>query len=774
LTTTQLQDGSIVAGYGSCSSTSKATISGADDFSAGWTKSGNIWSRRIPTGTPKITQLFVNGVRQRTAQYPNFGGIGHEYAIASSSSPASSTVLKAGAAEISALSNKDVVGASIIVKVQPFFVDQRTVAAYDRASGQFSMNTATSAGMEAGDGYLLQDKLWMLDAPGEFFHDQANGVLYVYPSDSGAQSTLNNYRVEGTVRALALQVNNRSRLTIQNIAAVKTKTYGLQLSDAPAATVDSVTVSDNASTGLRVIYNASGTIIRNSVFAANGYMAIDATSASGVTISNNVVTDTGMGAYAGGTNRSISNGPSGVTTGNTLRRNAYIGIGYSGTGGSQVTNNLIEDTCMRFADGGAIYTWNGSGTTVNQSSLIQGNIVARGVPNNEGAVGGGAGTCNGIYADDMSRSVTIRGNTVIDMPIGIILHNASYNLVESNKVWLSKRTAMWITMDRTNTDAAVSNVIRNNQFNTAIAFSGSYPQIPYFNPDYTPIWFWHAISGIDAIRSGSNSFSGNELLMLNGDSATAVAVRGGAVSGITNLSSSEWRKVSPAEAAPRLTSQFAPYTANYGPELVANGDFLSGLSGWTSWFASASNQGSVSISSATGCASSCAVFSAGTAYDVLSTPSFGTSNGALYRLKFNGSFLTDGAMSIPGTAGGTGLSSFVNRSSTAGQTVNYEGFFAATGTSGRINLGATAGTRIGYDGLSVKQITGYTLAKPSDWAAYAYATPTAGKTVDCSTLGWASGCSVTDGNGAAVSLPTTLAAGQAKLFLLKNTALRIK
>jgi len=339
---------------------------------------------------------------------------------------------------------------------------------------------------------------------------------------------------------------------------------------------------------------------------------------------------------------------------------------------------------------------------------------------------------------------------------------------------LSKRTAMWITMDRTNTDAAVSNVIRNNQFNTAIAFSGSYPQIPYFNPDYTPIWFWHAISGIDAIRSGSNSFSGNELLMLNGDSATAVAVRGGAVSGITNLSSSEWRKVSPAEAAPRLTSQFAPYTANYGPELVANGDFLSGLSGWTSWFASASNQGSVSISSATGCASSCAVFSAGTAYDVLSTPSFGTSNGALYRLKFNGSFLTDGAMSIPGTAGGTGLSSFVNRSSTAGQTVNYEGFFAATGTSSRINLGATAGTRIGYDGLSVKQITGYTLAKPSDWAAYAYATPTAGKTVDCSTLGWASGCSVTDGNGAAVSLPTTLAAGQAKLFLLKNTALRIK
>jgi hypothetical protein len=78
LGSSQLVSGSIISSYGSTCAKTPATISGADLFSGGWTKSGNVWSKPISTSEPKVLRMFINGVAQRPAQWPNYGGTGKE------------------------------------------------------------------------------------------------------------------------------------------------------------------------------------------------------------------------------------------------------------------------------------------------------------------------------------------------------------------------------------------------------------------------------------------------------------------------------------------------------------------------------------------------------------------------------------------------------------------------------------------------------------------------------------------------------------------------
>ena len=69
--TEQLPGNNLVAGYGTECGTQKATVYGADDFSDGWRLNAAVWTRTLPSVTPKITQLMVEGQALRVAQWPD-------------------------------------------------------------------------------------------------------------------------------------------------------------------------------------------------------------------------------------------------------------------------------------------------------------------------------------------------------------------------------------------------------------------------------------------------------------------------------------------------------------------------------------------------------------------------------------------------------------------------------------------------------------------------------------------------------------------------------
>lgn len=785
LTGTQLVDGSVIAAYGSTCGTSKPKISGADDFSGTWTKTGNVWSRPVPTTTPKIKRLFINRSPQRTAQWPNFGGIGKEYAIADLSSPSSSSLLVVTSADATTLSGKDIVGAALQVRADPWYVSEGKVTAYDATSRALSVQATTSYTMEGGNGYVLQDKKWMLDAPGEFFHDTANATLYLYPSSSTAQADLNAALVEGSVRDTVLTIATRANLSIRGLAATMARQDAVLLNQAPSATIDGIEASRNGRTGIRIALGvpppspARGATIKNNVIADNWAMGVDASNVANVSVIANTVTDTGTLATASGSSEAISVGDGAVVDRNSVNRVAYHGIQFSGTGGSKVTGNTVQNYCQRLTDCAGIYAWNASTAAaqrkVNQSSTVSGNRILGAKANTEGAVGGGHDLVAGIYLDNFMINVAVTDNLLTGMPIGIDVHNSSNNVIENNDVWFTTLTGLWANMDQTGGDCMTGNVFRSNQFVPATSASGIWPALPKLGSSLA-VTFLHKLSGSASISSGSNVFTQNQVVQLNGVAGAVASVISG--SGQQLLTASAWRALNPLEAPLWAPASYSAYSLTEGAELVPGGGFDAGVSPWKAWFWTGASGGGVqSVSDSPVCAGLCARLTAGSIYDTLFSPGFSMSAGVPHVLRFAAAFggtgtiarpaigtNTNPSVSVLGSAGYVTLNSL---SGSAGDTINFKAVFVpASGAEARVNLAmATPYVPATFDSVSVRPVTGYAWSKASDWSAVAIAPVSSARVIGCTDFGWPVGCSAMDVDGTAIALPATLPAGSRKLLL---------
>lgn len=793
----QLVDGSVLASYGDCpAGTSKPTISGADLFAGGWTKNGAIWSRSVPAGTPKINRLFVNGIAMRTAQWPNYVSRNNEYAIAASSSPSSNTILQVSSTDLPVLTSKDLVGAAIQVRTGPWLVEQQTVKNYDAASGMITLTAATHYSIKAGGGYILQDKLWMLDAPGEFYHDQANNVLYLVPPSNLATTDLNTARVEGSVRDVALSIKQRSNLVLRDFQVEKARAIGLAVEDAPGTIIHAVYGMNNGESGLRIVRRAAvapsivkSAIVRYSAFGDNWASGINANYAPNAEFFGNAIYDTGTIAYAGFYASYATAGPmvGGLLAGdganvhnNMISRSALSAIRFSATGGTQVVNNFVEDFCLRFVDCGGIYTWNGFNSP-NQSSTIQGNIVSavRTGLDTQGAVGAATDLVAGIYLDDFSTNSHVSGNVVINAPFGIFVHNGMKNTVENNRLWLNTKAALWANMDHTDGDYMYGNTFRSNQLVPAHFFTGTYPAVPQTTAALS-VMFWDKVSAGSSLNN-SNLFTGNRIVQLNGDSTAEAQIKGS--SSVEYFSARDWIGLNPGEALPAAPATYGLYAATLGAELISNGNFDLGIPPWSYYRYPSGTGGQLTwTTNMSGCVKGCAAMTAGSIYDSFYSPAFSMNADKLHLLSFSAAFGGSAALWRPGITrnvspydsfvGTDGISSSTILKGTAGGVSRYEGFFKSTNNSpARVSFGlSTLSAPVGFDSVSLREVSNYSLSKPADWAVAAYASPHAAKVVDCSTLGWPAGCSAMDVDGNAVSFPVSLPAGTAKLFLRLDTS----
>ncbi len=779
---TQLADGAVVSGYGACA-TAKATVTGADDFSTGWIKVGSIWQRPVPLLTPKIARLFVNGIPQRTAQWPNHGGIGKEYALARADMVKSSSVLAVSSTDLAAVATQDLVGATVLVKTEPWLMEQRAVTAAT-AAGNLTLGAPTAYGIEGGDGYILQDKLWMLNSAGQFFHDTAKGMLYLWPSDAAAQLNLNTSKVEGSVRDIGLQLRSRSGLQVRYLAFTRAKADGLLLVDTPNAVIDTVAVDDNVTRGLRLasssasLPSAAGTTVRNSSFSRNGLNAIEASSVSNITLSSNVFSDTGMPPNAGNAQAAIVIGPSGFAEKNTIRRSAQAGIRFSGTGGTRVMNNLVEDACLRFSDCAGMMTWNGSKNLVNHASLLEANTIIRVLGNAEGSVGGASDWAAGIYLDEFTNGATLRNNLVVGTGMGITVHNASNITVEYNRVALASKASLFATMDHTDADYMTNNVFRFNQWVSPGTSSGTFPTLPTASAP-PAVMFWHTLHGSAAIGAGKNYFTNNEFVLPNGTSVPSIDVRGNGTAAL--LTAQDWIRSNPLDSVNASTPRYATSQLNMGPNLIPQGGFDAGLGTWFAYTAPATPRGAIVAGPHPGCTATCAIMASGSVSDSINSPPFNMAAGGLYYLSYLAAFTNDGTISRPGIGRAalphdTFMASRISTSASkgiSGSVLGQETYFTASSSeSAYLTLGAAAGTQVAFDNVSLRQVFGYTLAKVPEWVSYAYASPLTAATVDCPTLGWPAGCTVTDLSGRAVPLPTSLPAGTAAVYLRSDSAWR--
>lgn len=792
LASAQLQDGSMVAGYGPECARRKAVISGADDFSGGWQRSGNVWSRPLPSGTPKISQLFMDGAALHTAQWPNGGeAAGTPEGIGTATTRLSSNRrvgLQAG--DAAGLAAKDLVGATAQLRTQPWLVESRQVSAV--SGGEIVLDKATEWVLDAGEGYVLQDKAWMLDSAGEFFHDVSAQKLYLVMPGSAAVADPNDARIEGSVRDIALSLAGRSGLVVRDLGLNDARADGLRLTNGPSATLSKLESRRNGSAGLRLWQweplagHVAGPTISDSLVSGNGQIGIDAGYVRAPTIERNRILSTGTGVHhQSGSLAAVSAGPGGRVIANTVDGAAYIGIRFSSQGGSLVAGNTVLAYCVRLSDCGAIYTWQGRvDAGLAQAAMVENNRVLGGQAQLAGAVSAGREMVAGIYLDDFVRHIVVRGNDLAGTPIGVFVHNASNITVESNRIWLPGLAAFYAGMDQTDADWMTGNIWRDNEIVPLVRATVSADGLPSFATSPV-LWFLHATAGEAALAQGRNSFTGNRTVQLQGPLAVHAWLRGPGTE--RHIDALEWRAIQPGDLPPSRPAQFDTHRVLLGPELLAGGGFDRGLDPWGSYTNPAGSGFSLqAVDGHAGCTGPCISLTAGHPTDILGSPSFRMRAGAVHAYRWT-------AVMPPSAAGSVGLPyisrsvspwdpmtdsrgfvGYGSRRAGAGERLSYERFFSPkAGDAAQVNLQLeTLRAPVAFDSVSVREVLAFEPAQPRDWSALLLAPAGAALTVACGDLKWPVGCSAMDVDGRTLAMPTTLAPGTSRLLLRADSPFR--
>ena len=791
----QLTDGSILAGYGDDCAKKPAVISGADDFSTGWSLSNGVWSRSLPAATPKITQLFANGQPLRTARWPDDSASGTGMKMAPLATSTNSAATKNASlnlrnADASPLPAGDVVGATIQIQTQAWAIETRQVSAVSGAT--VTLDYATYWDLAAGQGYVLQDKLWMMNTPGEFFHDLAAQRLYLIAPTAGVPADLNNAAIEGSVRDNALTIGERSGLTVRNVATLAARAVGALVIDAPAAQLLQIESSSNGGVGLQFRNSTPSSVNRptatvaDSVFSSNAQIGIDASDVNNVAILRNVVTDTGNGAHHGANVlAAIWSGPAGRVEGNTVRGSGYLGIRFSSFQGSTVTRNLVTGHCSRLADCAGIYTWVGPNLQQGgHTSTVEGNKIGAAEPVASGLTTGGSDIAAGIYIDDFADGVTVADNLLLNPSTGVFVHNASRVTVKNNRIWLATSAALWASMDRTDIDAMTGNLFQGNQVVPILQASAAAAGLPRFSSTHA-IRFWHAMAGAAALAPNRNTFKDNAYIQLQGALDSHAWVAGSGAPGMVNAL--QWQQLTAGDMLPTRPANFRPLALTLGAEQVIDTGFDGGLAHWQTWNApSAITFSARADATRPGCVGMCISLTSGTKGDLLASRPFQLKPAVPYVYRW--------AAVLPSTSGGGLGPPYISRDSTpwdtmadaqdfisittregvAGERLDYEAFFMPKSADpARVNLQLSAlGVSVGIDSASVREVLGYTAARRGDWISIASAPASASATFGCAELQWPAGCKAIGLDGQPVALPLVLPAGSDTILMRADSVFR--
>lgn len=459
----------------------KPVFSGSKAIS-GWTVyAGNIYQANLSSATFPlgINQLFRDGSRLTMGRWPNLDNGSAGYTFVDSHS--------AGSAQITdtQLPPLNWTGAIVHIKNIRWSMLDRQVTG--RSGTTLTLNTGLSClvsswGTCAGWGYFINNHLNTLDQDGEWYYDAANNRVYLY-SDYGTPTGIDGSVVQEaaeTIRHGGIMLSDGSAtayVTIDNIEVKNWFNHGIGTPGSMGSgdvyhdiTVQNVTVKDVDAIGINLgswLWNPADGIDGfrggyNMLFSDNivdganhfgvtGYFA-DSTF-EGNTIRNIALIEnlnkSGMGCGIT-TGECTENGDgfrirqhdaSNSGYGNRLINNRFEKIGYNGVDvfgpDTSLENNFITLTCYSKADCGAVRVFGDddlSSTPVHDIHIVDNIIVD--IPGNvDGCEASRAPFGMGLYIDNYSRDVEVRGNTVISTTVTGILYQRSSGQIVNNTVF---------------------------------------------------------------------------------------------------------------------------------------------------------------------------------------------------------------------------------------------------------------------------------------------------------------------------------------------------
>lgn len=507
-------------------------------------------------------------------------------------------------------------GTGIRIRAFSWTMDDRKLSGV--SGSKLLLDEPSSYPLSKGWGYYLYGEDWMLDSPGEWHLDNASNKLRVWMGDSQPPTN----RVAFSSLHVGLNLAGLSNLRLENLAVHGVGT-GVDMRKATNVTLSGLSISDTIGYGIDALLSIYSTI-ESSTLSRTGLDAITAAipghNATGLTITNNVISESGLRTENGVvTSLPVNNfaavrpGILATITGNTITDTATTAIWPLSS--AHVSHNLIERPCRVLDDCAGIYLWGeGNGSLVEHNLIIEpkGQVYGKppGTPNQ----------AQGVYLDEQCSKATISRNTVINAENGIKLHNASKNEITDNTLYGNRRYQLFMqeqsNQHHTGGDLWGNGVSGNLLFPTtaspAIGLEtefGDVTEFAHFDADRFSVLLSSSIAS-EQWATGSASYT-----------------------------LAQWQAAT-AKGTPRALEvngtqvQNAGYAAfqSTGPSIVFNGDHRHGIQGWSYWNLTAPEATGQVLNCPPG---KCLRFSAGGSQSLLSSPNFDVQANQWYRVAFD-------------------------------------------------------------------------------------------------------------------------------------------
>ncbi len=413
----------------------------------GWTKhSGSIYKATVPF---EVKAVYCDGKYQELAHWPD-----DDWLLTDEKSTSSDYII-----DNNLSIPGGIIGAGIVIRTQEHWLVNSSVTSYNGNRVGFEM---TNSAATLNSQYYFCNKLWMLNSPGEWFYDQDNQMLYLWP-EPGDDPNLKTIEVPEFDYGISMQ--SRKGITLENIAVVMARQHGVFAAGTNSSNVfRNLDIKKIRLYGILILDQYLGSFVENCDVSSCGLNGIFLKNGNKCVVKNNTIQDIGMAGKFPDQNSnagiSFADFQNLNIIGNRISRISKGGI-IGSSSMAIIRNNVVDSVMLRFNDNGGIYL---VGPNTRGSQII-GNIVTNSIGNPRPGSWGEFG--QGIYLDDRSNDVKVVGNTVVNAVHGYLIHDAFNNEVSGNVAYNCRAGAYYIKEDTiagTKRGETTQNIIRKNVF----------------------------------------------------------------------------------------------------------------------------------------------------------------------------------------------------------------------------------------------------------------------------------------------------------------------
>jgi len=416
----------------------------------GWSVyNGNIYQADVSFN---VQQVFLDGDFMDLAHHPNNGGRlytnkGGKYWFV----------------DTDPVFSNSVVGGGAIIHTRQWEWEYVKIEGYDPAKNNITFDGwgPSVYDVPAGQPYVLTDKLWMLDSPGEWYY--GSGKLYVWMPDN---SHPNTHTILASRYEKGIFGESTDHIIVDGFEIWHAAHSGVYFRRSNDIVVRNCEIYNTGSYRFRDIWNHDGNgiyiwesdsgpyddneaLVENNIIKNALRRGVYNTRYRKLEVSHNYIDNIGLvgmpDLHAQGSG--ISGG--GHKHHNVVQKTSYIGI----AGGGRIENNYVNNTCIYIFDGGGIYV----GGIVGYDRWIVGNVVENtgdDIINDQ---------TMSIYLDASANRVHVINNTVIFGRRGVYVHTGSDNVLQGNTVYACR----WpLSVQR---DSLTSGTTTNNLWEDNIA-----------------------------------------------------------------------------------------------------------------------------------------------------------------------------------------------------------------------------------------------------------------------------------------------------------------